>query len=131
MNTQKRNHRSEIWTEPHHRRPRSLGGSNDRSNISYVPGWEHRHWHTLFGNMNAIQICNTINLSPWKPIGATLVCKFINGFPVMKVGGENSKNQHKCETAWKHLFRDLSFEEIISCINSVWLDPSYHFYIKE
>ena len=121
--------KKKILTEEHHRRPQSLGGSNSSANTSYVPPRLHRYWHTLFGNMNAEQICNQINLSPWKPEGVTVVCKFINGAPVSLQGNHNSKKNLKCQTAWNSLFGKLTFQEAISYVNNVWLDPSYHFYV--
>ena len=45
----------------HHRRPRSLGGSSESSNISSVGVAEHRAWHTLFYNDEAQHICQIIN----------------------------------------------------------------------
>ena len=121
-----------IRTEEHHRRPVSLGGSeNDPSNVAFVLPVPHRSWHVLFGNMNAEQICNRINSSPWKPEGITIICKFINGQEIKARGGKNSKNEKKCQEAWNLLFRNISFQEIVNYINSVWLDPSYHFYTKK
>lgn len=78
-------------TEEHHRRPRSIGGTESLANISYVSARLHRHWHVLFGNMNAEQVCNHINQSPWKPEGITVVCRFINGTEVTMRGYHNSK----------------------------------------
>lgn len=118
-----------VITYPHHRRPRSLGGDDSPANVSYVPPRLHKHWHTLFGNMNAEQICNRINLSFWRPEGVTLVCKFINGTEVSLRGGHNSKKRTKCQFALNALFGGLRFYEAIGYINSVWLDASYHFYI--
>ncbi len=34
----------------HHRKPSSVGGSNDPRNISLVPQEHHRAFHRLFGN---------------------------------------------------------------------------------
>ena len=120
--------KKKIPAEEHHRRPRSLGGDSTVANTTYVPMYEHRCWHVLFGNMNAEQICNNINSSSWKPKGVTIVCKFINGKEVMLRGKHNSKKNSKRQDAWNKLFGKLgSFQEIISYINNVWLDPSYHF----
>lgn len=122
-----------IDTEPprvHHRRPGSLDGTESPSNISEVDEKLHAHWHTLFGNMNAYQICNTINMHH-KPKGITVTCKFINGREVQKTGGQESKKDSKRTRAWNKLFGNMSFEEIIAYINNVWIDPAYHFYIVE
>ena len=116
-------------TEEHHRRPRSLGGTESAANVSYVPPRLHRHWHFLFGNMNAEQIANHINSSPWKPEGVTVVCTFINGIEVTMRGNGNSKKKARCQIAWSGLFGKMSFQEAIDYMNSVWLDSSYHFYV--
>lgn len=123
--------KNQSTTEPHHRRPSSIGGSDAPSNCSNVVHRLHMHWHTLFGNMNAEQICNEINMSEWKPKGVTVVCKFINGREVESRGKHCSKKPRKRSNAWQALFKDLSFLEIIDYINSTWLDPSYHFYLYD
>lgn len=41
---------SQIAYSRHHRRPRSLGGSDHEHNISLVPKHLHSAWHTLFAN---------------------------------------------------------------------------------
>ncbi len=114
---------------PHHRRAKSLNGSKSVANISYVLQNLHVLWHVLFGNMNAEQICNEINMSEWKPKGVTVVCRFINGSRVMLCGAYASENKGKRNYAWSTLFRGMYFEEAIDFINSTWLDPSYHLYI--
>jgi hypothetical protein len=79
--------------------------------------------------MNAEQIANQINSSPWKPEGVTVVCRFINGTEVSSRGAQNSKKKTKCTLAWNVLFGKLTFQEAINYINSVWLDSSYHLYV--
>jgi hypothetical protein len=79
--------------------------------------------------MNAEQIANHINASPWKPEGLTVVCRFINGTEVSLRGAQNSKKKNKCELAWRILFGRMTFEQALDYINGVWLDPSYHLYI--
>lgn len=113
----------------HHRRPTSLGGTNNPSNIYNIHPILHNAWHTLFGNMNAYQICNAINCSSCRPKGKTVTCKFINGKPVQLCGEYESKKLTKRTKAWDTLFKDLPFEETIDYINSCWLDPAYHLYI--
>lgn len=123
-----------VITREHHRRASSLDGSNDPANISYVKNKPHTAWHVLVGNMNAFQICDLLNhLGPYynKPKNFIIVCKFINGSEVKKKGQNNSKNKMKVSRAWEILFKGLSFKEIISYINNVWLDPSYHLYLEK
>ena len=118
-----------VIAKEHHRRPRSIDGSDKPANISFVQIEPHKHWHTLFGNMNAFQICNHINQLEFKPTDLILVCKFINGSQVKGHGGHNSKNKNKILRAWNFLAKGLNFEQTIEYFNSVWLDPSYHLYI--
>lgn len=125
-----------VKITPHHRRPRSLGGLNVCHNIAYIEEIDHRAWHTMFGNMNAYQICNLINKLPesYKPSNLFLVCDFINGSSVEKCGlatcCSNPSNE-KFYFAWKRLFGKMKkFESIISYINNTFFDPSYHIYVK-
>lgn len=45
----------------HHRKPTSIGGNDDPSNISFVPDNKHKAWHTLFANYNPDKIKSLIN----------------------------------------------------------------------
>lgn len=45
----------------HHRRPTSIGGSDDEANISMVSEKKHQAWHTLFRNMTVFEIAEEIN----------------------------------------------------------------------
>jgi len=48
------------WTK-HHRKPKSLDGSNDPANISLVRHVQHHAWHTLFTNLTVWEIVRLIN----------------------------------------------------------------------
>jgi len=48
-------------TDRHHRRPRSIGGTNKITNISIVPEKQHKSWHRLFANHEAEIIAEIIN----------------------------------------------------------------------
>ena len=115
--------------QEHHRRPRSIGGTSKAANISYLEEQHHRDWHTIVGNMNAFQISNLLNKLKYIPADVKLVCRFINGSEVRGRGLHNSKNKNKIDVAWKNLFRDWEFIDIIEYINNVLLDPAYHLYI--
>lgn len=123
--------KNRVMTEDHHRRARSIGGTDHPANKSFVKNKDHKYWHTLFGNMNVFQICDHINQMEYKPENIIIICKFINGTEVIKLGENNSKKKNKISRAWEFLFKELEFTEIIEYINNVWLDPSYHFYIKK
>ena len=46
----------------HHRKPRSLGGTAEKNNISRLPPKKHQAWHTLFpGNWTPERIVEEIN----------------------------------------------------------------------
>ena len=45
----------------HHRKPRSLGGTDEKSNISVLPRTRHSAWHTLFQNWSPQRIAEEIN----------------------------------------------------------------------
>lgn len=45
----------------HHRKPRSIGGTNDHENISIVPRNKHEAWHLLFANCTPDQIAEIIS----------------------------------------------------------------------
>jgi hypothetical protein len=45
----------------HHRKPRSLGGTNCPENISRIKHKKHLAWHCLFGDMTAQEIAEEIN----------------------------------------------------------------------
>ncbi len=125
----------EVKLTSHHRRPRSLGGlPKSRSNLSYVKEGDHQAWHTMFGNMNAYQICNLINSLPirYKPSDLFLTCQFINGHPVTICGNTNCSdpNGQTFYFAWRKLFGNMKkFRNIVEYINNVFLDPSYHLYV--
>ena len=50
-----------MWQSTHHRKPVSRGGKTIPENLSVVPVVKHRAWHTLFGNMNPMEIADEIN----------------------------------------------------------------------
>jgi len=45
----------------HHKRPRSLGGTDEAENISYLPENLHTAWHTLFKTYEPETIAKIIN----------------------------------------------------------------------
>lgn len=53
--------KNEADTSRHHRRPKSIGGSNEPPNVVRVPNHKHQAWHVLFSNMTAQQILEQIN----------------------------------------------------------------------
>lgn len=47
--------------DKHHRKPRSIGGTNEPRNISHVPRNKHEAYHLLFSNCTASQIADILN----------------------------------------------------------------------
>lgn len=45
----------------HHRNPKSLGGTDEQSNISNVTEKKHRAWHVLFGTKTPDKIIWELN----------------------------------------------------------------------
>ena len=45
----------------HHRKPTSIGGTNQDSNLSELSVSKHRAWHTLFQNWTPLRIVQDIN----------------------------------------------------------------------
>ena len=45
----------------HHRKPRKLGGTDEKRNIALVNHKAHQSWHLLFNHMNPYQIAEVIN----------------------------------------------------------------------
>jgi hypothetical protein len=50
-----------VATSTHHRKPSSIGGSDETENKIELPNKEHRAWHNLFKNMPAWEIADKIN----------------------------------------------------------------------
>lgn len=123
-----------VSAQEHHRRPRSLDGTEDPANKSLVPAKKHRAYHVIFGNMNAYQVRDAINYSKFigKPDDMVVICKFINGKRVNKKGENNSKKTKKVVRAYQILFEGIDdFRDKIAYLNSTFLDPAYHFYIRK
>lgn len=57
----------------HHRRPRSIGGSNRDFNISLVGREKHSAWHQNFKNWEAEQIAEHIN-EVWLDTDFKFIC---------------------------------------------------------
>lgn len=57
----------------HHRKPRSLGGSDEPANISVVTQKHHNAWHTLFSNYSPETIASIIT-EKWIPKGYRFIC---------------------------------------------------------
>lgn len=68
------------FNSKHHRKPRSIGGTNDSKNISMVNEKMHNAWHTLFKNKTPCEIAILIN-KYWLDPDFTFVCVDISNKP--------------------------------------------------
>ena len=63
MNSEKKKYPEKI--EPgmsrHHRKPRSIGGTDEPRNVSVIQTRKHELWHALFQNLDAEEIFFQIN----------------------------------------------------------------------
>lgn len=66
----KKKHQKDI----HHRKPSSIGGTNDDRNLSIVRKNHHVFWHGLFNNNNAHQIAQYIN-DVWLDPAYIFICE--------------------------------------------------------
>lgn len=54
-------HKLPVTLTKHHRKPKSLGGTNAKENISVVPDHHHRAWHLLFRQGDPEYVAMVIN----------------------------------------------------------------------
>jgi hypothetical protein len=87
----------------HHRKPRSLGGTNAERNISEVCHKKHEAWHILFVNYPAPMIA----------------------YRIEELWYGSYELTEKQKKAWFLLFDGMTSQEILDEINQVWLDPDY------
>jgi hypothetical protein len=59
--------RSTIGLTRHHRKPRSLGGTAEKNNISRLPPKKHDAWHILFRDWPPERIAEEINATYLDP----------------------------------------------------------------
>jgi hypothetical protein len=45
----------------HHLKPTSLGGTDDPSNIAWIPNIKHRGWHAIVSNLSVPEIVDVLN----------------------------------------------------------------------
>jgi hypothetical protein len=103
----------------HHRKPESLGGGNDKRNISSVPRYQHQAWHTLFDSLSPLQILERLEYY-WFVFGAQKTraqSRMVRDW-ILAI-----KSRSKKKEAWETLFRGASLDEVIVRINRVWIDP--------
>lgn len=53
--------KKKVKVDRHHRKPQSIGGTDDPENISIVKITHHRNWHLLFENKSVPEIVRLLN----------------------------------------------------------------------
>lgn len=109
----------------HHRKPKSRGGTDHRSNISYVTQKDHNAWNILFDNLPPISILR--RLVEYVHYFGTNRRMKLTYEPKMKF--LTNKNIGRKYYAWNTLFANLTIEQIIEKINNTWLDPEFRLYV--
>jgi hypothetical protein len=135
----------------HHRKPVSRGGNNDNENMVKVPKSHHKAWHALFDNYGADQILQNLQ-EYWnfysggdhtyeaKQIGASTLKSMLDLYQndlsmeevvkIKKILLQHRRWMRRCKS-WILLFGGKQLPEVISIINSKWLDPEYELRIVE
>ena len=78
MSTRKERHNKKT---KHHRKARSLNGSDHPNNISWVPANKHRAFHLLFGAGEVHEIVGILNNVWLDPAWEVVVQPRMNGQP--------------------------------------------------
>lgn len=115
----------------HHRRPRSIGGSNEGRNRSEVNQIRHSLWHDIFGSNHAQEIALVMN--KYELFGQGVVIDLVptsDEYDTYQKGGRGRLSKTWAAPTFQALFYGYTVEEIINEINSVWLDPDYRIVLK-
>ncbi len=127
-----------LYTK-HHRKPTSIGGTDDERNISFIMDYLHKAWHQVVRNYSAPRIARILTNSEIFP-GKQIVA-------VPRWWGINSISQKDAEqlerfvsyssmgvlstaqrNAWEKLFehrKDWDDKSRIEYINNTYLDPDF------
>jgi len=108
----------------HHRRPRSLGGSDSPSNLSYVDKKKHNAFHIIFGNANPLQTAHILGIL-YKDWAFTAIPKpHITNIRFGQAG--RSKNWNKLGIAFDDIgWNKKTVPTIIKEVNETWIDPDW------
>jgi hypothetical protein len=110
-------------TTEHHRKPESLGGDKSPRNISHVPLFKHRAWHTLYDNYEAPEIIRLF-AQDYEVYGIEWVKSELLTDLHEKWANSTLKKVRRTK-AWYTLFEGKSLDEIVVEVNAIWLDPDY------
>lgn len=108
----------------HHRKPRSLGGADLQSNLSYVPQKHHRAWHNLMGNMSAPEIAR--KLGKLFPDFYFIAVPRVPLYTVaLSQRAHYTKSKALQDRSIEILWGKWSIPMIVHNINERWLDRDY------
>ncbi len=107
----------------HHRKPVDLDGKNTKRNKSNVLRSRHNAWHVLYGVLPAHEILIAFQgdcevYGNWNP-RSPLLTSILEGY------ANSSRAKIKRRAAWYFLFEGMSLEEIVTEMNTTWIDPDY------
>lgn len=108
----------------HHRKPRSIGGTDCTENISYVPVKQHRAWHHLVGNMSAPQIA--IRLGTLFPNYYFLAVpnRYMTTIK-LPLTYSTAKSKSLIDKSIKILWGSNGMRYIVNNINHRWIDTDF------
>lgn len=112
----------------HHRRLKSDGGSNSSRNISRVPLWKHRAWHTLYQDMEPEDV-GVMFRQDYEVFGTDMVKSDLM-VELHQKWANNTRDKIKRREAWYALFAEMTLDQIVTEINTVWIDPDFHIRIE-
>lgn len=111
----------------HHRKLKSLGGGWSRRNISLVPLDKHRAWHALYRDMEPCDMIPVFK-EDYEVFGKDVIKTEL--MQKLHEGWANSTSAKiKRREAWYFLFENMTLEEVVAQINTIWLDPDYEILI--
>ena len=114
----------------HHRKCKSLGGTNAFENLVVIPMKEHRAWHLIFDNKPAPQIAGIINAHYIDPTMELCVVDIVSGEQVDVDYRAVTEPTTKHWSAWQTLFNHQGIGYVCTMINEIYLDPDYQFFIR-
>jgi len=108
----------------HHRKPRSLGGTNFQDNISHVPQDQHTAWHNLFGNMSATQIASQLGVLF---DGYVFIAVPKTSITSIAISTNYNVARHRVmqDRAIIILWGSFNMKRIVENINNRWIDTDF------
>lgn len=112
----------------HHRKMKSHKGDSSPRNLSKVPFWRHRAWHVLYGHHEPDEI-GALFRQDYEVFGTDTIKSELM-IELHQKWANNTRNKIQRREAWYTLFADMTLDEIVDEINTVWLDPDYQIRIE-